>query len=386
MLLRQDAAVLEEDNADWVLGDTSAYPTFAVSVDVISDLEKAGVEDAAHLFEGIRVYRPEQNLLDTIVASYLKKSAVDREPSGRLQAIRRKDLLRRRTLSSDEEQLCKTYDLNALLGKLRTLTKKTDVTPEALAQEKRAALVDFLPTTMFADISRFFGCEPGTVRFLGVVLNYQGTQVVRNEAEIRIRNLLNVCGKHGYRAVVFDSSAGVQSTAHALHAASDVIVYCMRPSTQFIKGTATQLDNYRGSLLRQKSALAYQRAGGEPEPGSPEDLKKPVILLPTAVPRSSDYQALREESFGSIRLNLLAKKNQELVDDTFCTPDTALNEIELFKWREQILGVPEVRAMSEKVAALTEDFSTEAGIARHEDAAQAYRVYRRLAERLVENS
>ena len=104
------------------------------------------------------------------------------------------------------------------------------------------------------------------------------------------------------------------------------------------------------------------------------------------MPRSSDYQALREESFGSIRLNLLAKKNQELVDDTFCTPDTALNEIELFKWREQILGVPEVRAMSGKVAELTEDFSTEAGIARHEDAAQAYRVYRRLAERLVENS
>ena len=195
---------------------------------------------------------------------------------------------------------------------------------------KTRAIEDFLPATSFVDVSESFGLAPNTVRFLGTDTgNTEERQVVSNSGARVIAKLAKECGHRGYCAVIFDSASGIQSTAHMLHSASDSIVCCMRPTLQFVQGTRMQLYKYRKNLLN----ILEDKLDSEGGQG-----KKPVVILPTAVPYEKDDDVfLRKRNFELI--SHIISDFEDVADGSFCTYETCLNEVSLFKWREQILGV-----------------------------------------------
>lgn len=269
-------------------------------------------------------------------------------------------------------EICSVFDKKMLVRLIRNIV--TVNSENCLNYEKRekkqALLQEFLPATGFVDVSEYFDLEPGAIKFIGVAVRYDGQQVMLNGSEDVLMAFLEACGKNGYSAVVFDSGAGVQSSAHILHAISDVLVYCLRPAVQFLRGTALQLDCYKKGLSETCSLK--------------DEGKKSVILLPTAVPLSDESNAFCRHNF--TKINALAIAYSHFIDRTFCTPDTCLNEIELFKWNECILGVSGKREFNtnELVAnQLNKYIDVET---MPEDAKKAYNTYNLLAKKIVENT
>ena len=259
-------------------------------------------------------------------------------------------------LSVDESNLviCEKYGkpLNSLIGALN---------------EK---VCEFLPAYAFLDVSRFFGKEYGTVKFLGVDVSYSGEQLVANTSVAAIKKLIFTCSKNNYCAVLFDSGAGVQSSANALHKTSDAIVCCMRPSQQFISGTRLQLVTYEQLLIEKRDNKDSKD-------------KKMVIILPTAVPgESKETMRLQEASFEAIQK--IAKDFEQVADGSFCTPENSVHEVSLFKWREQILGVKDAHELPKDVRLISDRYASLDTMP--EDAKQAYEVYAKVAKRLIENT
>ena len=319
------------------------------------------IDDVESLFSGFTIFEKERLILNSIITCAEKV-----HNGGKRHLI--KDTI-----------TVKKYNLRWLIDKLR---EYKDSSPE----EKSKIVSDFLPTTQFADISCYFSAPAGTVRFLGVDVNFVGKSVESDGTAAAIKSLIEECSENDYRAVVFDSSAGVQSSADALHDVSDVLVYCMRPSRQFVSGTMTQLNNYVDKLEEVKKSTCSDDSDCE---------KKPVIILPTAVPRpeltnSNDYSfyAFRNNRFDDIAKNILVTYS-EIVDNSFCRPESALNEVEVFKWYEMILGsgyLPNNLSVSKEISEVLKRLSNPESLNAYPDAKSAYETYKRLAEKLKENS
>lgn len=292
------------------------------------------------------------------------------------------DVFSEKESGSKSEIYCNILNLYNKDSVLKLIKKLIAINREDISnkekKEKKAYIInEFLPAVEFTDVSDYFDFPYGTVKFLGVDVRFDEEQILRNGSEQTILKFLEVCGEQNYTAVIFDSGAGVQSSAHILHSVSDVLVYCMRPAVQFLKGTIQQLKHYE-KLLRELCELKSDQK------------KKSVILLPTAVPNSKNDDFLCSLNFNKIltEVNLYT----DFVDTFFCLNQgkESLNEVELFKWNECILGAS-CQLSDDKAS-----FSNEV-LAKHlsvyanentmpEDAKQAYRVYRKLAEKLVENT
>lgn len=362
-LLQNSSTQLEDGEVDRTFG-TNPGKRLDVTASLINGMKALFPSvDIAGLFSDIRIYDKERLILRNII----EKTEKVRTGGKRIPI--------------ESRLIAKKYNLNVLLNRLNKI--RDTATPE----EKAAVVSDFLPTTKFIDISRFFGAEEGVVLFLGVDVNYVGKSVEFNGTAAAINTLIQKCSDRNFRAVVFDSSAGVQSSADALHSVSDVLVYCMRPSRQFVAGTMTQLSNYADQLEKsQKSASVEDES---------KEHKKSVIILPTAVPpsvfdseSSYSFNAFRKYRFDDIAQNILITYSQ-VVDNTFCKPDTALNEVEVFKWYEMILGsgyLPENISSSDEIYNTVKHLADPEQIVRYPDAKRAYDTYKTLAQRLVENS
>ena len=260
------------------------------------------------------------------------------------------------TVTKQQKKISETYSLPTLLNRLYSVETDFSLSSNEKSEKKRKVTRDFLPATSFVDISDYFGVEEGTVKFLGADVHYEEAQLLKIDTTVEvIDELRELCDSHGYAAIVFDSGAGVQSSADALQRASHVLVYCMRPTQQFRKGTITQLANYSEAL---KDTLNLNKVNGDVTEDS-----KIVILLPTAVPLSARNDKWLDDAFSNI--NFIVNINSDIVDGSFCTKDTCLNEVELFKWEEKIL-------LSEK--------GTDDAI----DEDRAFNVYKNLAKKLVE--
>ena len=256
-------------------------------------------------------------------------------------------------LASKREYIKKFHNLTSIIYQLvRHELSKNELDSDKVDMEKTKLVRDFLPAVSFVDVSSFFGAEEGTVKFLGADVHYQGAQVLKGENIVdAIEDLRYLCNDKNYSAIVFDSGAGSQSSADAFHRLSDIIVYCMRPTKQFRQGTASNLANYQRTLELTKSEKELD-----------EDAKL-IILLPTAVPNSESAKAKAENAFHDIRASILNAYPQ-LIDGTFCTFDTALNEVESFKWEERILTEETVKGIP--------------------DEEKAYGVYKALASKMIE--
>ena len=277
-------------------------------------------------------------------------------------------------LSVDEDNLLdlEKYSkaLNSLISALSQIEKDGALSKEQKIALKEEKITEFLPAYKFADVSHFFGKEYGTVKFLGVDVSYSGEQLVANTSIAAIKKLIVTCNKNNYCALLFDSGAGVQSSANALHKTSDAIVCCMRPSQQFISGTRLQLVTYE-QLLIEKQEL---KDGKD---------KKIVLIVPTAVPDlSAETAKLEEASFTDIQK--IATDFAHVVDGYFCMPENSVHEVSLFKWREQILGVKDAHELSADVRAISDRYASENTMP--EDAKKAYAIYKELAKKLIQNT
>lgn len=356
----------------WVFGgEDSAAPCDPSALsDIVNELSAAGLDQAAQAFDGLTVYKPERDILNRIVNAFVSQRQASTAGGSLLESF--PDLK-----DKENKDILKYYDIKKILNDL--LASKDE--------KKRDVLEKALPATKFVDISSYFGKDPGTVRFLGVDVKFNGEQVVRNDAINYIREICLTAGEYGYKAVIFDSSAGVQSTAHALQQEADVIVCCLRPSTQFLLGTKEIIEDYREILSRKSRDFSEETRmlnGNE----TSDTVKKPIILLPTVVPMADTYSALKQRNFEQIRDIFGAKIYQNLIDTHFCTVDTALNEIEIFKWREMILGVEDMNKgkCSDDIAREIDSVSTPEKIEDREDTKRAVEIFKELAAHIVQNS
>ncbi len=313
--------------------------------------------DVEKVFAGVSIRETTAQILDRIVKAIEKK----------------KENSDSSALDRDEQFLAEKYNLTPLIMKLSGTDDPA---------EKRRIIEDFLPADSFVDVSHYFGRPLGSVKFVGVDVHFTGVHstLSNDRAEINKRTIVKECGNRGFSTVIFDCGAGVQSTAHVLNHVSDVIVYCMRPTSQFAFGTLTQLQNYRSGLQR----ICEVKNSKAADNGENTD-KKSVIILPTAVPyRTDDTNGLQRDSFD--RIGKIAKMFDSFVDNTFCTYENSLREVALFKWREHILGtLPMVgEGASEDVIKLMKPYSVYDSMPA--DAKAAYSTYRLLAERLCYNS
>ncbi len=253
--------------------------------------------------------------------------------------------------------------------------KREHMRPSCSAEQKIKLIHNFLPPRTFPDVSEFFGCAPGTILFLGVDVCFKGAQIARNDTVIsQIDNLIYECTKRNYAAIVFDSGAGTQSTAHACHLTSDVIVYCMRPSSQFIDGTRNNIREYKPYLeLSRAEKKEYKTS-------------KNIIILPTAVPRTTELMTLNTDSFEKIEN--IVRDHATLVDGYFCDPQKALCEVELFKFKEYILGVDNSKKYSDEkndIKKILQKYTNPDSPDFPEDAKLAYETYSMLAEKIIQN-
>ncbi len=250
---------------------------------------------------------------------------------------------------------------------------KTCSDPEDLSKKKSEILQEFLPSRSFIDVSKYFSGDtqlpPGTVRFLGTNVSNE-SRVSRNNATTCINTLVDKCEEHGYRAVLFDSGSGTQASAYMLHHVSDVIVYCMRPTIQFIKGTKDNIYRFEDELMMNMEINPRENGG------------KPIILFPNAVPCMGEDDPFRLDAFEQIQD--IAKRFPSFVDDTFCTYENSLHEVSLFKWHEKILGCTDYH-LNPKNNDLNKEIERYSHDELPEDVKSIYAAYGKLSERLRDN-
>lgn len=335
---------------------------------------RENLEDCTELAKRIDALLPGYNILEHLRGLRLRttlKAILSRIVDAN-ESCRQAELQKTSAEAADV-YFASTYRLEDLISKI--LLCRDD------SEKKIAAVEEFLPADGMVDVSSFFGLEKGCIRFIGVDVSATGERsTVSNETALKNKTCIaRECGKHGFSAVLFDCGAGVQSTAHVLNHISDVIVYCSRPTYQFVAGTSMQLLNYQSCLDRIVQIKKEKADGAECD-------KKSVILLPTAVPfATEETESLQENSFEKIRR--IAGLWKSFVDDTFCSYEKSLKEVSLFKWREHILGVDVSKytdKLSENEISILSRYMSYSDMP--EDAKSAYDTYRLVAERLVYNA
>jgi len=191
------------------------------------------------------------------------------------------------------------------------------------------------PAFGLSDVSEYFNCDERSILFLGAsqisdeVYNYD-TACKRFNATIEA---LEAHFK-GNLTIVIDSSSGCQPSALIAHEVSDVLIYCMRLTRQFRSGTQTHLKYMFERFFNERDI---------------DNIPK-VIILPVAVPKYTDVNhplALkRDNAMNNMRAYMdninkqyetqsiiqFVSDNDNNKDDSNC-----IQEVEIFKWNEQIL-------------------------------------------------
>ena len=266
----------------------------------------------------------------------------------------------------------KGRDIWAIKERLKSID--VNASPEEKQAKESELLLEFLPAREFVDVSRYFCDEsellqPGTVRFLGTDVSNEA-RLTRADAQNAVARLKKKCEEHGYRAIVFDSGAGTQTSAYILHGSSDVIVYCMRPTLQFIDGTKDNLNRFRQILADRRKS-------------SPD--KKPVILFPNAVPeKTPEFEPFLKYSF--MEIDKIVQACKDIVDPSFCTYESCIHEVPLFKWREKILGCTDLHLLddvSDEMRVVVDRYSHKT---MPEEMDKFLRVYESLSQRLIDNT
>lgn len=142
-----------------------------------------------------------------------------------------------------------------------------------------------------------------------------------------LQSFIDVCETYNVPAVIFDSAVGNQATANVANQLANVIVCCMRPTTQFVDGTARYLESLDSD-------------SGSPLGGG----RKKIVLVPNVVPQ--EHVVIDNHNYPDmaikrirIRLNDIISDRDEDDDITYNTDMLDINEfgipaVKSFMWRE----------------------------------------------------
>lgn len=194
------------------------------------------------------------------------------------------------------------------------------------------------------------GLENESVWFLGVddtkpfSAQVQGGQVQEKLAMLESQPF---CG------VIYDTASGDQFSATVTNKDSQVIVCCMRPTRQFSVGTT----NFLTRVGREWITMGDYQI-------------RRVILLPTAVPRTS-ISINGEDQYTAVKTNInndISKFSWAVCQEFTNDECFGIPEVERFKWREDVLYV----------------LNKEGKLNGEEDALLALERYEKLAEVIIE--
>lgn len=142
-----------------------------------------------------------------------------------------------------------------------------------------------------------------------------------------LQSFIDVCESYNVPAVIFDSAVGNQATANVANQLANVIVCCMRPTTQFVDGTARYLESLDSD-------------SGSPLGGG----RKKIVLVPNVVPQ--EHVVIDNHNYPDmaikrirIRLNHIINDRDEDDDIIYNTDMLDINEfgipaVKSFMWRE----------------------------------------------------
>lgn len=167
--------------------------------------------------------------------------------------------------------------------------------------------------------NRFGIDDNDAVVFLGINDRSKlGNNDFSSDTDAQFNKLRSFCKKNGVTALVFDTPTGSQITAQYSWKASNCVVCCMKNTMQFRKGTF----NYLRRISSNKEANIDQ-----------------LIIFPTVVPNDLELDGVSQtaESINSILQNVQDISFDNINTDFVTKEMFGINEIERFKWKEDIL-------------------------------------------------
>ncbi|MCL2798467.1 MAG: hypothetical protein FWD58_10560 [Firmicutes bacterium] len=181
-------------------------------------------------------------------------------------------------------------------------------------------------------IGGFFRQPPEAVRLIGVNLDKRTTVKADANTVAQLNNfsynIKTACKSCGAKALFFDTPSGTQPLAQRSVLDSDIIVCCMRPTSQFRAGTKGQLVDF---------VKCYGNA-------------KTFILTPTAVCMRKEYLFGDPEKYpGQAKEDIWRQFSEDVDSELFraCvkldmlpknSDEFGIPEVDRFKWRESCLG------------------------------------------------
>jgi hypothetical protein len=198
------------------------------------------------------------------------------------------------------------------------------------ADKMLKVLESLLPAFGMVDISVQYSIERGSIFFLGTkqaILE----NVIKGDAKTRLSNIIRLCDNKKFSAIIIDSASGNQQIANVIHdIENSIIIYCMRLTTQFRRGTTIKLKDFI-----EKGTHIFGCVN--------------VILLPVALPnreyeRQSELANLKTEALDDLQANVAnlksiisSQQNSSVsLHDEFI--GNGIPEVESFKWYEKRLA------------------------------------------------
>ena len=173
-----------------------------------------------------------------------------------------------------------------------------------------------------------------------------------------LESFVETCDSYDVPAIIFDSAVGNQASANVSNQLADVIVCCMRPTTQFVDGTVRYLDSL-------DSDASSPLGGG----------LKNIVLVPNVVPQ--DEIKIDGDVYPGAAITRIINRFSTVLDDRDEDDDIIYNSDLL---DEDDFGIPAIKSFMWREGQLfTQDKATF-----NETEKKAYEKYRKLAE-IIEN-
>jgi cellulose biosynthesis protein BcsQ len=172
------------------------------------------------------------------------------------------------------------------------------------------------------------------------------------------KNIVTACKACGAKALFFDTPSGTQFLARKSIELSEIIVCCMRPTTQFRKGTKRQLidfikedleGDYEKKYILTPTVVCLDpdqefKMGGEKEPRKYPKYAKTEIEREFETVRKDEEEKVKQAFINNVLKDMLKETPSSIKEKTeFNVKDDndlvfGIPEIKRFKWFEMYLA------------------------------------------------
>lgn len=161
----------------------------------------------------------------------------------------------------------------------------------------------------------------------------------------RMQSFIDICEFYNVPAIIFDSAVGNQATANVANQLANIVICCMRPTTQFVDGTARFLEAL-------DSDMDSPWGGG----------RKKIILVPNVVPQ--EESEIDGHRYPDMAISRILSRLRDILSDRDEDDDITYNSdlldpdpkkfgipaVKSFMWREGQLATQEKLSKDEEDA------------------------------------